>query len=569
MADKISTLADELAGAIRESGSRKTSAYDTPAVVRRVDGSTAWVHIPGGVDETPVQLTVAASAGDTVQVRVSGGRAWMVGNASAPPTDDRVAVAAREKADEAAQVAEAAETLGTEAREVAQAAARIAADTEQHFWFTETGADTGAHITEVTQEDFLADPDNGGGNLLARSNGIALREGLIELATLQQSGMDINTYDNGGNAVNIAHLGYGEGNAQSGTAIAPYYTLGTRKTTASAYDSTSTYDVGDLCIYGGAVYVCVVKIAVAEPWTDYHWKRDIGNYSVAMGNNVIASGSCSHAEGNGTIANGWLAHAEGEGALAAGSYSHAEGSYTTAANFNSHAEGYSTYAGSYAHAEGHSSKASGYASHAQNQGTTASYNFQTTIGQFNDNQNDTALEIGNGTDDANRSNALTVDWSGLINAGTTAGIDSALTTLGWSSVKDGSLLGIQALLEKILDRLALYDKPLVTNANWSSGTLSVPGSSKYRVFEVVQGGAATICTRYGNDLRGFSLSGNSTANNWNQYVRAFGATADWSTEVWTLEWAKQLSHVTSSGYHTSGTTQAVTEIRGLIPLQNA
>lgn len=76
---------------IIEASKPKTQAFDTVAEVTRVENGTAWVHIPGGVRETPVKLTIAAKAGDTVQVRVSGGRAFMVGNASAPPTDDTVA----------------------------------------------------------------------------------------------------------------------------------------------------------------------------------------------------------------------------------------------------------------------------------------------------------------------------------------------------------------------------------------------------------------------------------------------------------------------------------------------
>ena len=67
----------------------------------------------------------------------------------------------------------------------------IASNTEQHFWMTETGSDTGAHITEKTKEDFLADPTNGGGNLLARSNGIAVRDGLTELASFGANGVQV------------------------------------------------------------------------------------------------------------------------------------------------------------------------------------------------------------------------------------------------------------------------------------------------------------------------------------------------------------------------------------------
>ena len=87
--------------AMRAAMKQTTTGYDTTAVVKRIEGGTAWVHIPGGVDETPVKLTIDAHAGDTVQVRVSGGSAWLVGNASAPPTDDKKAIAAQEAADQA------------------------------------------------------------------------------------------------------------------------------------------------------------------------------------------------------------------------------------------------------------------------------------------------------------------------------------------------------------------------------------------------------------------------------------------------------------------------------------
>ena len=79
--------------------------YDTTATVVRVEGSTAWVHIPGGVDETPVAMSVNVQAGDTVRVRVSGGQAWVTGNDTAPPTDDAVAKVAKIQAEEANETA--------------------------------------------------------------------------------------------------------------------------------------------------------------------------------------------------------------------------------------------------------------------------------------------------------------------------------------------------------------------------------------------------------------------------------------------------------------------------------
>ena len=59
---------------------------------------------------------------------------------------------------------------------------RIAGNTNQYFWHEETGDDTGSHIAEIPQDEFNADPTNGGPNILTRSNGIAIRDGLDELA---------------------------------------------------------------------------------------------------------------------------------------------------------------------------------------------------------------------------------------------------------------------------------------------------------------------------------------------------------------------------------------------------
>lgn len=82
----LTTTAQSFLGALK--GKQEPQPYDTQATVTRVDGDTLYVHIPGGVDETPVQRTIDASVGDTIQIRVSGGSAWATGNASAPPTDD-------------------------------------------------------------------------------------------------------------------------------------------------------------------------------------------------------------------------------------------------------------------------------------------------------------------------------------------------------------------------------------------------------------------------------------------------------------------------------------------------
>lgn len=38
-----------------------------------------------------------------------------------------------------------------------------------------------------------------------------------------------------------------------------------------AYDATSTYAVGDLCIYNNALYKCTTAITTAEAWNANHW----------------------------------------------------------------------------------------------------------------------------------------------------------------------------------------------------------------------------------------------------------------------------------------------------------
>lgn len=119
MSSSLNRIKKNIIEAMQSVNSQGTSAYDSVAEVRRVEGDTAWVHIAGGVDETPVKLTIAAKAGDVVQVRVGGGRAWITGNASAPPTDDHTANTAQNTADKAQNSADKAQNTATEAAKTA------------------------------------------------------------------------------------------------------------------------------------------------------------------------------------------------------------------------------------------------------------------------------------------------------------------------------------------------------------------------------------------------------------------------------------------------------------------
>lgn len=91
-----------------------------------MEGQTVWVHIPGGVDETPVKKTISAKKGDIVQVRIAGGAAYLVGNASNPPTDDTQALRARDTANEAKDVAEKSEQEAKRAKDAADSAEKAA-----------------------------------------------------------------------------------------------------------------------------------------------------------------------------------------------------------------------------------------------------------------------------------------------------------------------------------------------------------------------------------------------------------------------------------------------------------
>lgn len=84
-------LVKEFMSAMKASEQNKTQPYDTQGTVKRVEGSTAWIQFTGADRETPVQMTIACDVGDTVQARVGGGSAWLTGNLTAPPTDDKKA----------------------------------------------------------------------------------------------------------------------------------------------------------------------------------------------------------------------------------------------------------------------------------------------------------------------------------------------------------------------------------------------------------------------------------------------------------------------------------------------
>ena len=167
---------DKIIDAIETRMAKKPHAGFYEAKVLNVDGDLVWLHIPGGADQTPALKTIDCKKDDTVQIRNGGGIAVLVGNQTAPPTDDKAAQRAQKSAEEAMKAAE-------EANESAE-------KTQQYFWFKNgSGDEAGAHVTEISRENFLRNPS--GGNLLMRSNSVKIRLGTQILSELSANRMTL------------------------------------------------------------------------------------------------------------------------------------------------------------------------------------------------------------------------------------------------------------------------------------------------------------------------------------------------------------------------------------------
>ena len=189
------------------------------------------------------------------------------------------------------------------------------------------------------------------------------------------------------------------------------------------------------------------------------WDADsIGENSLAGGFNSVASGNTSTAiggnaaaTGNNAVALGQEVRASGTNSVAIGYYTKATGNASTAIGFNnlasgsvSTAFGYSTIASGNSSASfGYQSIASGYLSFATGRWVKAKNYAGTAIGQYNDTASignaensipeNRLFQIGNGTADNARSNALTVLQNGNIGIGTP-------TPLSLLHIKNGAIL---------------------------------------------------------------------------------------------------------------------------------
>ena len=382
--DLIKDMADAIKATAQE---KKTSAYDTAATITRIEANgTAWVHIPGGVDETPVKLTISAKPGDTVQLRVGGGSAWLVGNQTAPPTDDTKANKAQETAEKAA---------GTATDYVADTNNGIFVHPKDN---TEDGVQIRDKISILRSGESVAEYGD-----TARIGKADSAHFLIQDARIAGYGNASSIYFEAGDAGNTVQQTYaGDGSTQyfnvfMATSLTSVKVNGT--TVSATLQNSSLVKTASVPA-DGATVVITYKTSASAPYFTFGTRGSstIGIGSSSFGSMNKAPGIYATAEGEATIAAGFASHAEGSESAAYGAHSHAEGRECEAWGDDSHAGGNLSQArGAYSFAHGLETKATTRGGMA-----CGRYNFPT----------DMLFGVGYGNGDGSRLNAFSVGESG-------------------------------------------------------------------------------------------------------------------------------------------------------------
>lgn len=415
----MSKTTKNLVDAMRAASEKKTSAYDTRGTVTRIEDGVAWVHIPGGVDETPVKLTINAKAGDTVQVRVGGGGAFLVGNATAPPTDDARANEAFRYANSAAEASAAAQKSAATASEAAAqavsdaATAQSAADTAQNsLKSVVSGATTVEKAVSVMQTALEAvvdyDPQNdttkeyfwhdaNGAHVLGTSGeyrndidstGMKIVDTSNEESVAEFSGSGISFFDNEGDnrhktfSINstgvVVYTETIEESAEITAAGSPVtYVLSHKPTTAQGHNS-----FGFVCPSDGSapMYFQNTGVPITFQWA----YRGVSGGTIEYDGDITCVITPPSNLGADTV---------------------------TALFYYQ----YETVAPSYD--VGTRDSAAGKYSAVIGEGLQAIGDNSVAVGKYNDDPYGGMLfSVGNGSDDSNRSNALTVDWNGNVEA---------------------------------------------------------------------------------------------------------------------------------------------------------
>ena len=148
-----------------------------------------------------------------------------------------------------------------------------------------------------------------------------------------------------------------------------------------------------------------------------------GSSNVAKGDKSIALGCDNYAATNQSIAIGYANYSAGASSVALGHCNSSTGIASFASGTQCKASGNA------ATAFGTGSIASGVYSFAAGNQSKAGYENQFIVGKFNNNSADTFFEVGNGSNDTNRSTAFAVTRDGAIRIGSTSLTEAQLKKL--------------------------------------------------------------------------------------------------------------------------------------------
>ena len=324
---------------------------------------------------------------------------------------------------------------------------------EQFFWHNSqdsgAGEGVGAHITEIPQEDFIADPDNGGKNFLATSEGLFLRDGKTPLARFGAGGAQIGQ-DQGSSKMLFSTDGIVAYNPDS----VPIFNLdmdgGSYSDTASI-NRVLTYETDDVTSIENWHEVASEELDVSEAQSTFKVKRkncqfrglnyissvtlsdpDHMSYSIEHGSILVTVPNVQFTVGT---AGGWSGYltATDTGNLQYGakitmsydgadtltikielryiSFKDSRFSYLLEYTVTTQAPALSFGTDD--------STAKGDFSSSFGEGMVTDGSHQSAMGKFNNNDANNLFEVGNGTADNARSNAFEVASSGNIKAGGT------------------------------------------------------------------------------------------------------------------------------------------------------
>ncbi len=326
-------IVNTIVKALQELNKSKTSSYDTTATVTRIEGDTVYVHIPGGVDETPADKTIDAKVGQTVQVRISNSRAFLVGNSSAPPTDDTVAnralSIARKSHKTVAKIyekVESGEMDGTDAR-------NIVSITTEYCLATDRSIPAGETFDDIQYGDWSED-----------------RPTIPEEGTYFYWRRTVTEFDDGTVIISEpvfdseGQMSYEAQQASANASTAATSALGIANNAITAanekkrvFNSTPTppYDLNDIWFDGahGKTYLCTTAKGStgsysSSDWTEY--SQDVSNHfwydnagahvaetsgSVASGNSVTVASTGIVMLLNGKLVTSWTGSSSSDAAL--------------------------------------------------------------------------------------------------------------------------------------------------------------------------------------------------------------------------------------------------------------